>query len=361
MITISLCMIVKNEEDALARCLNCVVPIVDEIIIVDTGSTDNTKEIARKFTEKIFDFEWIDDFSAARNFAYSKATMDYILWLDADDILLTEDISKLQKLKEQLDPNIDVVMMYYDTAFDDHGHATFSYYRERLSKRSLNFKWHEPVHEYLKISGNIINSDIHITHAKEKKQITSRNLHIYQQILAKGQNLSPRGTYYYARELKDNEKYEEAIYMFQEFLDSELGWVEDNITACSELAKCYQATMKPKKALESMLRSFYYDTPRGELCCQIGYFFKFQNKYRQAIYWFETALTLEKPKDSWGFHQEDYWNYIPCVECVVCYDKLGDYKKAEQYNDKAALYKPDSSAVILNKKYFDNRRKAENI
>lgn len=91
MATLSLCMIVKNEEDVLARCLESARAAADEIIIVDTGSSDQTRRIARQFTEKVYDFEWIDDFAAARNFSFSKATMDYCLWLDADDILRAED------------------------------------------------------------------------------------------------------------------------------------------------------------------------------------------------------------------------------------------------------------------------------
>lgn len=85
--TISLCMIVRNEEDVLGRCLASAADLMDEIIIVDTGSTDHTKEIAAEYTEKIYDFPWIDDFSAARNTAFSKANCDYCMWLDADDIL----------------------------------------------------------------------------------------------------------------------------------------------------------------------------------------------------------------------------------------------------------------------------------
>jgi glycosyltransferase involved in cell wall biosynthesis len=71
MITISLCMIVKNEEQVLAKCLDSVKDLVEEIIIVDTGSTDSTKEIAAKYTSRIFHFDWIDDFSAARNYSFS--------------------------------------------------------------------------------------------------------------------------------------------------------------------------------------------------------------------------------------------------------------------------------------------------
>lgn len=85
--TISLCMIVKNEERALGRCLESVKEIVDEIIIVDTGSNDKTLEIARQYTSKIYTFEWNDNFSDARNFAVQFATSDYILSLDADEYL----------------------------------------------------------------------------------------------------------------------------------------------------------------------------------------------------------------------------------------------------------------------------------
>ena len=102
MVTISLCMIVKNEEDTLARCLDCIKDIVDEIIIVDTGSTDLTKEIAKNYTNLVYDFKWIDDFSAARNFSFSKATKDYCLWLDADDVISKKNQEKLKKLKETL-------------------------------------------------------------------------------------------------------------------------------------------------------------------------------------------------------------------------------------------------------------------
>ena len=78
MITISVCMIVKNEEAQLAACLDSLKPIADEIIVVDTGSSDSTKEIAARYTDRIYDFPWIDDFAAARNFAFSKAKMEYI-------------------------------------------------------------------------------------------------------------------------------------------------------------------------------------------------------------------------------------------------------------------------------------------
>jgi glycosyltransferase involved in cell wall biosynthesis len=94
--TISVCIIAKNEEKDLPRLLNIIHDIVDEIIVVDTGSTDRTKEIALSYGAKVYDFPWIDDFSAARNESLRHATKDYILWLDADDTIEKQDIAKLK-------------------------------------------------------------------------------------------------------------------------------------------------------------------------------------------------------------------------------------------------------------------------
>lgn len=85
---LSLCMIVKDEEKNLKRCLSKVASFVDEIIIVDTGSTDSTKTIASEFTDKIYDFNWCNDFSKARNFSISKASNNWILVLDADEFVI---------------------------------------------------------------------------------------------------------------------------------------------------------------------------------------------------------------------------------------------------------------------------------
>ena len=113
MITISVCMIVKNEEAMLRDCLKSIAPVADEIIIADTGSTDRTKEIAAEFTDKIYDFPWIDDFSAARNFVFSKATKEYIYTADADEVLDEKNIELFKKVKEALLPEIEIVQMYY--------------------------------------------------------------------------------------------------------------------------------------------------------------------------------------------------------------------------------------------------------
>ena len=82
-VRISLTMIVKNEEANLPHCLESVAGLFDEIVVVDTGSKDRTREIAREFGARVFDFVWVDDFAAARNAALARATGDYAFWLDA--------------------------------------------------------------------------------------------------------------------------------------------------------------------------------------------------------------------------------------------------------------------------------------
>ena len=101
MVSVSLCMIVKNEEDVLERCLNSVSDLVDEIVIVDTGSTDRTKEIAARFTRLVLEFPWRDDFAAARNESFAHASMDYCMWLDADDVLLEADREAAEAAREE--------------------------------------------------------------------------------------------------------------------------------------------------------------------------------------------------------------------------------------------------------------------
>ena len=353
MITISLCMIVKNEEDTLARCIRSVKDIADEIIIVDTGSTDKTRQIASGLTDHVYDFEWIDDFSAARNFAYSKATKEYILILDADDVVLAEDRKKFKKLKKTLDPSVDVVMMKYNVGFDDKGNVNLSYYRERLSKRSRGFRWVEPVHEHLAYSGNVIYSDICITHKKLHPSEAGRNLRIFEKQIAEGKSLSPRALYYYGRELFYNARYGECILYMRQFLDGGQGWMEDNIGACLMLSKCYSFLKYHRDRLKPLFESFQYDLPRPEICCEIGYIYKEKRDFRQAKYWFERALAFEQPEGNLGFQFHDSAEYIPAMELCVCCDNLGQREEAIRYNEMAGRFKPNDPSYLYNKKYFE--------
>ena len=355
--TLSLCMIVKNEEDVIGGCLECVSDIFDEIIVVDTGSEDKTRDIVKKYTKNLYYFKWIEDFAAARNYAFSKATKDYIMWLDADDIILDKDKEKIKELKINMDKSIDMVMMKYNTSFDSDGNVTFSYYRERIFKRSKKFRWIGEIHEVIPLEGNIIYSDAAISHKKLKNNDPKRNLRIFENMIANGKELDPRQQFYYARELYYNKRYEDAINTFNNFLDSGKGWVENCINACQDLSYCYYAISESKKALNACFRSFEFDEPRAEICCDIGKYFLDREQYNQAIFWYELALTRKINESSGGFILLDCYNFIPYIQLCLCYFRIGDIKKSKEYNDKAASIKPNDTAVIYNNEYFDSIEK----
>ncbi|MDR1702978.1 MAG: glycosyltransferase [Sporomusaceae bacterium] len=352
MVTISLCLIVKNEAAVLARCLNSVKSAVDEIIIVDTGSTDDTKAIAAKFTDQVYDFKWIDDFAAARNEAFSKATMDYQMWLDADDVLPAAELAKLLALKEKLDPAVEIVTMKYYTHFDAQGNLLNSSTRGRLFKRTKRYRWEDPIHEYITLDGIIHFSDIIVHHRQNPKEgHHKRNLSIYEKMESSGAALTPRQIYYFARELKDHAQWAKAVYYFEKFLQTGQGWSEDNIATCYNLSILYNALGDQDKILPILTKSFLYGEPRAEICSEIAYYYKRAKNTKLAYAWFKIAAALGEP-ESIGFILRDYWGYIPNIECSVCASELGDLENAKMYNELAGTYKQNDPAVEYNRKYF---------
>lgn len=353
MVTISLCMIVKNEEDVLKRCLDSVGDIADEIIIADTGSSDQTMEIARSYTQQVYSFPWVEDFSAARNFTFSKATMEYCMWLDADDVLEETDRQAFLKLKEHLSPDTDVVLCRYNAGLDENGRVTFSYYRERIIRRAAGLVWQGAVHEVIAPCGTLLYADAAVTHKKEHPSDADRNLRIYEHQLNMGKTLEPRGQFYYARELYYHGRDEEAIRVLETFLSSGLGWVENCIEACRLLAQCHYRRGESGEALRALLRGLEFDLPRAELCCDIGLHFLNREKYKESAFWYELALTRERNDYSGAFVSPDCYGYLPAIQLAVCYDRLGDTQKAVLYNERAGACRPDSAAYQFNKAYFE--------
>ena len=351
MITISLCLIVKNEEKVLARCLNSAKGAIDEIIIVDTGSTDATKSIAAEFTDKIYDFEWIDDFAVARNFAFSKANMEYILWLDADDVFMPQDLNALLQLKASLSCEVDVVSMPYYLSFDQQGRVTSQLRRNRLVRRARNYRWIGPVHEYLEVYGNVINSNIAVSH-QPLSHDSGRNLNIYEQRLLKGEQFSPRDLYYFANELKDHKLYNRAIEYYQRFLATNQGWVEDNIEACAKLADCFYILRDVDNQLKYIYQSFRYSTPRPDFCCRLGFHHLNNNQLEQAIFWYKLATELETPKHAWGMVNVSCQTWLPHLQLCVCYSRAGKYDLAYLHNEKAGEFVPEDPRIHYNRSYL---------
>lgn len=353
MAEISLCMIVRDEEAVLGRCLDSIADLVEEIVLVDTGSRDRTKEIARAYGAEVYDFTWIDDFSAARNFAFSKATKEYLFWMDADDILPESQRAGFAALKAMLaDAPCDTVMLLYDAAFDETGKPTFSYYRERLLRRSPLARWQGAVHEVIEPFGRIRYEAIHIEHRKEGEGAGDRNLRIYEKQIAAGKTLEPRAQFYYGRELFFHGKYERAAEVFRQFLREPAAWLENRLEAVRFLAYSLEETGRAAEAFDALLAGLRLAPPTGELCCDLGRYFFARGEWEQAAFWYETALRAEKRTERGAFVQEECYGYLPCVQLCACWLRLGDTARAKRYNDMAGVFRPNDPKVAQNRQYF---------
>jgi glycosyltransferase involved in cell wall biosynthesis/Flp pilus assembly protein TadD len=166
---VSACIIAKNEEENLPNCLRSIADFVDELIVVDTGSTDRTKDIAASFGAKVFDFPWIDSFAAARNECLKHATGGWIFWMDADDRLDEENRAKLRTLFAGLRDENAAFVMSCRCLPDPVTQATTEVHHLRLFRNRPDVRWDFRVHEQilpavLATDGDVRWSDIVIQH-----------------------------------------------------------------------------------------------------------------------------------------------------------------------------------------------------
>lgn len=292
MITISLCMIVKNEEKVLARCLDSIADLMDEIIIVDTGSTDATKEIAAQYTDQIYDFTWVNDFSAARNFSFSKATKDYIYVADADEVIDQENHQRFADLKELLLPEIEIVQMRYCNQLA-HGTA-YNFdeeYRPKLYKRKRDFVWIEPVHEMVRLDPVVYDSEIDIMHMPDTVH-SDRDFQVFQNQIAKGERLSKRLHHMYAMELYISGK-DEDILAAESFFDQSACDVTRSLDEVKEAAcivvRAARLRGDSHKILKMCLKDLLSEGS-SEMCYELGEYFYEKGDYEEAAMWYYNAM-----------------------------------------------------------------------
>ena len=323
--SLSLCMIVKDEGKTLERCLNSVKSFINEIIIVDTGSKDNTVEIAKKFNAKIYKFKWIDDFSAARNFAFSKATSDYIMWLDGDDFINEDDIKKIESLLSNMDSSYDYISAEYILARNSEGKVSTSLRRNRIVKRQSAFLWVGNVHEYLAVYGKGLEGNFSIEHGKVK-EYTDRNLQIFKTMEKNNKKFTPRDIYYYANELFDNGYYKESINQYNKFIDTKEGWIEDIKGAYLKIIRALNLINEKDKIVDVALESLKIDTPTAEIACSLGEYYFEKENYNQAAFWYRVALDSRPSSLNMSLTNSDYYTWIPSLQLTVCYYNLGNLK-----------------------------------
>lgn len=327
MATISVCMIVKNEEAVLARCLDSLHGLYEELIIVDTGSVDRTKEIAGRYTDKVFDFSWTGSFSAARNFSFSKARCDYIYAADADEVIDEENRQRFMRMKEVLLPEVEIVQMHYGNQLSQTSIYNFDMeLRPKLYKRQRQFVWEEPIHEAVRLQPMVFDSDIVITHHPQGEH-GSRDLEAFEGMLERGEEISQRLRDIYLRELyfvgqvhnlKRAHSYLEGLCMSQS--------VGSDVFQRALALLCKEAALRDnhKDLLKYALKGAA-TRASSELCLELGIFFQKEKDYEEAILWYYNAAheteSLMALKASTS---------IPLEKMAECYDALGMKKEAEE-------------------------------
>lgn len=366
MSVLSLCIIVKNEEEVIGRCLASVRDVVDDLVIVDTGSADNTVQICKTFGARVFHFTWCDDFSAARNYAFGQAAGDYILWLDADDVIEPAQLQRLKDLKSSLHLH-DVYFLKYDYSQDEHGHSRCTLFRERIVKNDGSFRWVYPVHEVIvgAAGRNSAYPDITIKHLRTPKGMASdkgRNLQILARAVENpAYRETPRIWYYYGRELFDHGEFDKALSAFGRFTDFKNTWSEDRVGAYTRMAQCYLQRFGSAggnhedlaKAREMARTAIHIDARWAEPFFVMGEAAYAERNFDEAVFWFKKCI--RPVPDVMNPVTLPVYGVDAYVKLLFCLDKLGNYREASRYNELALECKPGDKGLLYNRRYFRGR------
>ena len=176
---VSLCMIAKNEAANLPACLGSVAGLVDEIVVVDTGSTDNTREVAARLGARVFDFAWVDDFAAARNESLRRATGAWIFWLDGDEWLDEPNQQRFRELRDNLKEENAAYVMTQQSVSDPATGETSVFTQVRLFRNHPSLRWRYRVHEQIlpaleEAGARIAWTDVVIQHAGYEEPVLYR-------------------------------------------------------------------------------------------------------------------------------------------------------------------------------------------
>lgn len=355
--SISICIITKNECDMLKQCLEHITPYAQEanheIIIVDTGSSDNTVEMCKKFTDKIFFFEWIKDFSAARNFAAKKASNDWILCIDSDEYVSTWDEKELQKHINGIKNIIGNIIQSNTCGYGEKQYLSNDPASRLYNRKEYHFE--RPIHEQLepfdKTKGhhyrsvNIIVD--HMSYAgspEEVKAKSDRNISMLKEELKKNPHdpytLFQLGQSYYLIE-----DYESANYYY------DLGLCEDvnpNLGYVSSMVVSYGYTLINLKQYEKALQlEGVYDTfcNRADFVFLMGLIYLNNGFIEDAIIQFNKATTFDYAKVE-GANSFRAWHNLG-----VIYECLGNTSEAIKYYKMCDSFAPAKARlkILLNR------------
>lgn len=367
---LALCMIVRDEEEVLERCLASVADLVDELVVVDTGSRDATADIALRFGARLARRLWRDDFAAARNHSFRLARAPFLLWLDADDVLLPEARVGLRELKARLEK--DVYYLPYDYAQDDQGRSLCTLYRERIVRNRPELRWAHPIHEHLTVGPEMTveRAEVTVTHRRTAAGAAAdrdRNLRILTRALRRrAYRDSPRLHYYLAREHHDAGHDEQAAAAYRRFLELPGGWSEDRVCARQRLARCEYnlAGRAGRDAAEQRARARaeahaarQLDARWAEPAFLLGEIALAEGQPEEAVFWCEQALRprpeVLSPVDAFAY------GLGPAVQLCLAHDRLGDVLRANLYNEVALTLRPGDAGLLHNRAYLAPRLRAQ--
>jgi glycosyltransferase involved in cell wall biosynthesis len=325
---LSLCMIIKNEEEYLPRCLGSVAEIVDEMIIVDTGSTDRSKEIALSFGAKVFDYKWQGDFAAARNFSLEQATGDWIMIMDGDDELAIEARGKIRDLLF-VDENIQGYRFPIISFLGDNpGGPCSIVYHCRIYRNKPEHKYAGALHEQLPagIYNNCPETAYKIYHygylAKvvEKQDKTNRNLVLAEQEhAAEPQNLFKM--YNLGAELLRAGEFDRGEKLLIEVTEEIVGLEAYAPSAFQKLTLCYVEQNRISKALKAAREGWKKTGWDLSLLYLQGVILLSQGKTIDAVRIFEECLALKDTVKAIAFQGAGDSLALGCLSS--CFNQLG--------------------------------------
>lgn len=364
--TLGLALIVKDEEKDLPVLLDSVKGVFDEIVVIDTGSTDRTKKIAADHKARVFDFRWIDDFAAARNFSFSKITSEWTCWFDADDVLKPADRQKLLDLKPRLG-DADAYLLPYNYAQDEFGNSTCMLFRHRILRTSGKVQWRLPIHEHLAIpfGWRQERTDIVVTH-RRTPEAANRDLGRNLRILEKAVKAAPqeqRLRFYFARELEQAGRRAEAIREFETYLASPPDFVDNKVVALTTLAQTYLFEKQEAKSIDTCFRGMGFDPRWAEFYITMGHVHYERaleahrtgqyagTHWQTAAHWYEIASRLKVP-DTLMFVLQDHYTWVPLDRLCKCYAELGRFFEANEANEKVLKFRPGDARFLANRAYL---------
>ncbi|MDQ0417079.1 glycosyltransferase involved in cell wall biosynthesis [Croceifilum oryzae] len=249
--TLSLCMIVKDEEKWIGQCLESIHHVVDEMIIVDTGSTDQTVEICQSYGATVLPYTWNENFADARNYGLKHAKSDWILWLDADEEVDQKDISKLRESLDTEEHILLIQLVNYFGNFPPDPDQAFLLAHHRLFRNHMGFRFENAIHEKLNVTevlggiSEVTILPIRVHHYGytdpfvENKNKLERNLRMLEKEKQK-EGYSPWVDYHIASEYYRAEKYTES---FEYVNESIRGFVRDKQVPPSLIYKLKYAVL----------------------------------------------------------------------------------------------------------------------